>query len=601
MVIMRLHAVLLLLLAALVFLPGLDRHGVTNWQEGQRLIVAREMLDRARAAGSTPERLHAIMLPTVHATPYLAKPPMIYWAQVGLAAALGERVELWHLRLVVALAGIAGVLITYFAAIVILRPDREWCGPGDVPLDERWVHSSAFWSAACLCTGVLYVRSGRIGELDILLVPFCTLAIGAIGVAWRHHRLHGRAHWPALALATFSTTLAVFSKDPGLMIVAFGSYGGIALAAAYDPRIRSGRPRLELAGAALGALAGGLATLPTVHGARDGAGLLLIASGCAWVGFILARLSDPARLRGLISAFSRTHPLIVLGVPLLVRWAWKHEVAALIGKGQTAMLITQEVEDNVRLFVAEAPLNNLEALPFAVALGSVAAIVGVVWIARTRPAIPPGWFQLIAWLGFTLLAFSVLGKGVQRYLTPLWPAIAMLGGLTIASLLVVHRRHRLLPHAIAGVVVLLGMTQSWWYAAGRERDAAERSPRDLVAELKARPDFDPDRLVSFEFSSPALAYYADQRVEPIGETGVNDSMSGGPSWSMDQLREEVRSRSPLFAFIRAARIRGEFTDPPLERLRLAGFVAEELPTTHRIVVDGGRSVVKCFRLTLANR
>ena len=80
---MLLALLLLALLAAVVYLPGLDTHGVTNWQEGQRLIVARDMQSRMHSG----EGLAALLTPTVHGAPYLAKPPLLYWLTIGVAEA----------------------------------------------------------------------------------------------------------------------------------------------------------------------------------------------------------------------------------------------------------------------------------------------------------------------------------------------------------------------------------------------------------------------------------------------------------------------------------------------------------------------------------
>ena len=108
-----LHVAVLAVLCLLTFFPGLDTHGVTNWQEGQRLLVARDM----QAAGQW-------LVPTVHGQPYLAKPPMIYWAQLALAGAMGQRVGFGTSASSSRLAGLLGVLATYAAASELLTPDR---------------------------------------------------------------------------------------------------------------------------------------------------------------------------------------------------------------------------------------------------------------------------------------------------------------------------------------------------------------------------------------------------------------------------------------------------------------------------------------------
>ncbi|MBX3361154.1 MAG: hypothetical protein KF705_06910 [Phycisphaeraceae bacterium] len=59
---------------------------------------------------------------------------------------------------------------------------------------------AAWWSSLFLGTGILYVRSGRTGELDILLAPLTVVAIGALYVAYESHVERRRMHWRALAV-----------------------------------------------------------------------------------------------------------------------------------------------------------------------------------------------------------------------------------------------------------------------------------------------------------------------------------------------------------------------------------------------------------------
>jgi len=86
--------VLLSALCWALYLPGLTAHGLMNWQEGQRALVAREMQARGEW-----------LVPTAHGRPYLAKPPMIYWCELGLAELRGARCGEFELRATVALFG----------------------------------------------------------------------------------------------------------------------------------------------------------------------------------------------------------------------------------------------------------------------------------------------------------------------------------------------------------------------------------------------------------------------------------------------------------------------------------------------------------------
>jgi 4-amino-4-deoxy-L-arabinose transferase-like glycosyltransferase len=78
-----LELIALTLLCAFTYGFGPTHHGLTNWQEAQRALVAREMFDRGDW-----------IVPHANARPYLAKPPLIYWCQLGLAIATVMRREL---------------------------------------------------------------------------------------------------------------------------------------------------------------------------------------------------------------------------------------------------------------------------------------------------------------------------------------------------------------------------------------------------------------------------------------------------------------------------------------------------------------------------
>lgn len=579
--------VLLALLAAVLYLPGLDSHGVTNWQEAQRLVVARDMQARWHAG----EGIAALVVPTREGTPYLAKPPFMYWAQLALAEPFGARVELWHMRLAVALGGIAAVIATYVAARALFAS-----------------RSIAWWSAALLATGILSTRSARIGELDVFLMPTCTLAIAAVATAWQHAREHRRTHWPMVLAAATCTTLAILTKDPAVMIVGFGGFAAMALYHAAQPVARRGSPAVRtLARVALPAAAGIAAIIATAASARsigDGIGAVLVGAAVAILLRSLVPVLDPSRLTALVRDLARTHPLIVLGVPVAIRFGWAAWVDRLTGRSTSSASAAVEVEDNLRIFVAEAPINNLEAAFYGVGLGSFAAIAVVIWWLRCRPKLTPAAAHLIAWIGLGLLAFSVLGKGVPRYLTPLWPAIAIVGGIGAHHALVHARRSLAAPWlrtALAAVVIGLGLGQMAWYAAGRELSASSRarSPRDfvhgLLPQLKPR---DQRWIFSHEFATPALDYYIGRRVRALGDPGANVGMVGGAPWRVEQLRTFLshpthRDRDAIIL----VREGGDAA----ERLRAAGLMLAPIDVAGEFRIDSGRRRVLAFRASAPPR
>lgn len=583
---------LLAVLSALFYLPGLAHHGVTNWQEAKRLVVARDMQHRMHAG----EGVAAWMVPTANGKPYLAKPPVVYWAQLGLAEPLGQRVELWHLRLAVALAGIAGVLAVYVLARVLFA-------------QATGGRSIAMWSALLLATGLLSTRSARIGELDVFLMPFCTLAIACVAIAWRNCRERGRTHWPAVLGATIFTTLAMLTKDTAVMIVGFGGFAAVLFFHAREPRPGANLVRGLFASAA--GVAAMAAALRHATGIGDVVGAVVVGLACGvFVDAIVPVLAFD-RLRRVLRAMSRMHPLIVLAVPVLLRLGWAAWVDRLVGAGTAESLGKAEVEDNVRLFVAEAPINNMQAAVYGVGVGSIAALGVLVWaIQRRGTRWTPAWAHLIAWIGLGLLAFSVLGKGVPRYLTPLWPAIAVVGGWGLYHGL---REAGLrggvawLRTAAAGGLIAMGLAQTAWYGYGRELVSSERSPEALAAAVRKRMDVrERTRVFSFEFATPALDYYFGYRVRPLGDPRVNSTMAGGVPWTLERLHRflsaNTRPRRSAIVLVRDRAVEGIDPTPAPDRLLAAGFVLEaiEVSEAARFEIDRGRTKIRVYRATVAS-
>lgn len=532
----RRDVLVLVALCAAVYGTGLTTHGLTNWQESQRVVVAREMQARGEW-----------IVPTINGQPYLAKPPMMYWAQIGLAKVMGRRVGILELRLVVAVAGMLGVLCTYVVARGML------CGAAPPPTRhgtigaEEWARSAALWASLCLATGVLYVRSSRIGELDILLVPFVVVAIGAIAAAWRSHRERGRTSWGAVVVATVSAAGAAMTKGPpGVMVIGLAGYGGMAIWYALQ------------------------------------------RGGSAW-----------GRARRCLGAYARTHPVLVVGVPMLALWGWERAAAARIGVGAAEALAVQEAEENLRLFSAQAPLVNLGAAAYGVGLGSVAAACAIVWLIRDRRrlgvAARPEWFIVLAWVGLGLVAFSVLGKGVGRYLTPLWPGIAMLGGMFIASAIADAKRPQRWRWRLGAVVVLLALGQGLWYAAGREWLQGERSPRAMMTELLgAGSGVDAAELATFEFRTPAIDYYAGRFLQPVGDVGQRDAIAGATPWTIDELKQHLAvTGRGMTVLVRLGK------GDAVGRLAMAGMVVETIPLKARFVMDHGKTDLGAVRVHLA--
>lgn len=586
----------LLVLALVIYFPRMNALGVYAWQEGQRLIVAREMNQRLSAASSLAEAVSVLLTPTVHSVAYIAKPPVFYWVQIMLARLTGGEVELVHTRLAAALSGLLGVIATYFCARQILKPERSSAqqrGFDNVLLDDSFARAAAFWAGVCVAISPLFAYAARIGEVDILLTAFCTLAIACFAAAWRRAREGVSAPWSSVVVGALSATLATHTKDPGVLIVGLASLGAILLHAAWsnEPGQVAGR---RVSRAAM-VLPGVIAIAAGVFGARHGASVRgVIGSACiaAMVGGLaltMLRFVEMARVRVAWRAVIRSRVVVFIATPIIAAAIWRWYVGHQIGPTNMTALVEQEVGDNLRVLIADAPLNNLEGLFIGTGLAGGLLVFALVWWIKDRPRLPASWWIVIAWIALGLCAFSLLGKGVQRYLTPLWPGVAIVGGLTITSLLAAHPRARWLRTALAIVVITIASVEVWHFAVQRVRQKEPFSPREIAAEIRSRGGLDPGRIVSINMSSPALAYYLGQRIESVGDDGVNSSMSGGGAMSPAELALRVGTDPPVYALAAAE---------SLNTIVAEGLMAEPISLGARWL-DSGKRPIHLYRLKVS--
>lgn len=579
---LRADVIALVALCAVTFFVGLTTHGLTNWQEAQRALVAREM-----------HHANEWIVPTVDGRPYLAKPPVIYWMQLAIASVLAREPGEFELRLTVALGGLAGVLATYVVARWLFSADDAAAAP-----------HIAFWSACFLATGLLYARSSRIGELDILLAWPCVLAIGAswratLGSAWVV-----RVAW--LVLAAACCIVAALTKGPPALVVIAAGVPGAALTVAAWSGPRS--PRVDrLAGllainAFVGMAISSLVLNPPLSkagvGAFAGAAVFgLLAAGAAAT---LTRLASPARFRAACASLWRTQAWLTLAAGVGSLWLWGRAVAGRVGEEAVRGAVRAEAGDNLRILELASPLKNIEAASFGVGLGSIAAIIAVVWLIRERPRLTPGLLVIIAWCALGLGAMSLLGKGVGRYLTPIWPAIAMLGAVWFVQATRRAPRWRLV---VGLAVTLLGVGQGAWYSFGREALLAERSPRSLLGELLSPgAAVDPSRLAMFEFDTPAVDFYAGRSIPSVLDVDPRPGVAGVGPWTLADLRDRLDD-GDWTLLVRQTQPRGMDSQTPIDRLTRLGFACQTIPTAAAFKIDNARTrviAVRVWRVTPPN-
>ena len=623
---LRRHLIILTAICAAAYFLGLTNHGVTAWHEAQRLLAAREML-----------RSGEWIVPTINGHPYLAKPPLFYWVQMATASLRGSGVTLLDTRLAVALFGWLGVVVTYLAARDMLQP------PAD--LDERrgraWTSTASFWAAAMLATGIDYARSARVGELDMLLPALCTASIWMVFRAWRSHlgdhaADRPRTDWPACVLAAGAAALAGLAKGPpAVAVIALGSYAGMLLHAARGRALVRVTPEIPLLSRGLGvpvappppsaiATAGwafmgaGIAlwfSLPQVRDVRDGLGAVIGAAMAALALGSVGNILNPVRSAAFFASLSRTHPILVLGLPLLVLWLWVRAVEARIPQGLLDVWAGEEVDDNLRPFRPASPIGILEAASYGVGLGSPAFIATVVWLAWGRPRLRPGWWMLLAWSVGGLIVFSLFGKGLARYVLPIWPAMAMVGGIGIAEALRrwgEQRRRALHASLIVGTAALT-LAAGTWYGYGRAVLYPHKSPRAFVRALSdpARR-IDPARLFTLELWDPGIAYEVDVRipadaalrpvVRPVGTDRTRFNLIGLTPLTLEEFRAEVEARGPAVVILRGPK-EGSTSDRyrAMDRLLATGLEVQPIVVDATYALYAGDSPLMAARVSAPPR
>ncbi|QYK49777.1 MAG: phospholipid carrier-dependent glycosyltransferase [Phycisphaeraceae bacterium] len=587
----RQDIVTLVALCAVVLFVGLTTHGLSNWQESMRALVARDM-------GVMGEWV----VPRVNGEAYLAKPPMVYWCQLAIARVRGvfggDGVPgVFELRLTVALAAMLGVVATYVVTRQLLGASGEMRerSPAAAARRDLVASHAAWWSSLFLGTGILYVRSGRTGELDILLAPLTVVAIGALYVAYESHVERRRMHWRALAVGGIAVAGAALTKGPpGVVTILLGAYGGIALAIGADAACSA---RARAVGAAAGGLALGVPTLLNVHEVGHVVGAVLVAGAGAMVGAGLAPLARWETFKGFFGAMSRTHPVGMALVAVGAVYGWMRLVGEGIGAEAVKRAVSSETDANLVLFDPESILSNLEVVPYASGIGSVMAIVSVVWLVRRGPrgtwCAGAGLWFVIAWAGLGLLAFSVLGKGVARYMTPLWPALAMLGGAFFTHVLMAgeQRRGARARWVVGAIVVVMALGQSVWYGYGRERLYPHRHPRAMFEELQRLSPVLPP--ISLDYWTPAYDFYAGTHIRLYQDVGPRVPVSGVEPESLESLMEELkRTGQRRLMLVRETPHRSVLPELPVERLSRAGFVVEPAEVASEYRIDNGKTRVR---------
>ncbi len=175
----------LVLLAAVLMLPGLSAFDFWGSDEARYAQASREILDSG-------DWLHL----TVNGRPYAKKPPLLMWLQAATASVTGDLTEL-EARLPGALAGVATVLLVYLLGLTLF--------------DRR----AALLAALFLAVTPVFVKEARTARMDVLLTFFVCLSFLGF-VRWER----GEGSKPAAALLfLLPLPLGVMTKWVGPLFV----------------------------------------------------------------------------------------------------------------------------------------------------------------------------------------------------------------------------------------------------------------------------------------------------------------------------------------------------------------------------------------------
>lgn len=389
----RAFIALLVALAATVAFFELGRMDVSTANEGQRATPPAEMI---RSGG--------YVVPTLNGAPYLAKPPLLYWAIAGVYRVTGVISE-WTARVPGTLCFILLVLCVY----LLFR------GPsGEEP---------ARWAALIALASPYLVERTRWASLDIPLTLTTFLTLMALYHAWRAEGAARRYAMAVLAGAALAAATMLKGPVPYLFVLGaflaerFCSHEDASQALRHAARWTAVCVVLALVLLVVGLL------VPPLH-LRFPLPLILFIGGMLWLstrgGSGLGRSLGP-----LVVA-------LVLGVGLCVPWALA--VLDRLGWDYISGLMHSEVIDRTHTATqinSGSPLYFVIALPFMLApwgfLLPLHASRGL-W----RDSGPFHRFALLAgWISVGI--FSLVAGKEYEYVLPAVPLLIGVTGYHIAS------------------------------------------------------------------------------------------------------------------------------------------------------------------------
>ncbi len=565
---------LLTILCAFINFTGITGFGVANWQEAIRLLASLEMQQQGDW-----------VVPTIHGQTYLAKPPLVYWCTIALAELTGSAVTLAHLRFVVGTFGLTGVLMTYLAARSLLAGPLGWTR-------TRASHA-AWWAGLFLATGLLHVRMSRTGSIDVAATPFVVGAVWACFESWRTTRGWQLRIGLAFLAAAMAAGASLVKGPPAILAILCPVFGGV-LGYIASKHTRPGHAALRII-PIIGALTAIALGASRVRDVRDSVGLLLGGLGVLWFLSVAVGLTRE-RAVTLAQAIWRSQLVALVVGSFLPIWLWSLAVASRVGSEEVSGSAAEEMRNNVQVFVPASPIQLIEATSYGCGLGSIYTFIAAWLIATRRITLTPGVCVALAWVGVTLVAFGTLADGSGRYLTPMWPGVAILGAIAWLWFRD-HPRREWMTTSTYATIMALAVGQAWWYADGRQRLTPERNSRAFITELVSRDDTDPARIATYGFWNGSFTYYAGHRVFPIDRAGYNMDTAGG-RWSAEDFARRVREDNAPWTLLISFKNLDEQQAPELPaEIASLGLDVTPIELESVYAERKGRHPVRAFRVT----
>lgn len=390
------HAALLLCLllyGGLMWVWGVGRLDFHDSMESSRALVVRGMIQSGD-----------YVIPRLGTHPYLAKPPLFYWAGVGTSLLMGGVSEV-SVRAVSALSILAIVLLLYLAM-------RPLFGPG-----------TALLACAAAVTMPIAFEAATAGQVDPLLA-LC-VAVSVLGAyfmleAERHSRLYAVLCGVGLAAGVLTKgPIVLMFFVPGVLVYLGFRHGGPL----------TGRPRW--CAVYLAAAAGLVWLVPVLNRALGGVSTVLYLVPTAML-LYFAFGAPAARAR-------RWEWAIVLGVTIALTAPWPilaahrltlHTLLEALGKETYGARVQRVGTANfgpIWLYFVEYPMATLPYSLFA----PLAFLPGYAPAERT----PRERLLLMAkcWLLVALVFFTAASSARRiRYMIPAFPAVALLAADVMA-------------------------------------------------------------------------------------------------------------------------------------------------------------------------